>query len=162
MKKSYFPSSGNFYKGSLHCHSTVSDGRKTPEELMHLYKDMGFDFLAFTEHSQYRYYEPTAGLTVLDGVEIDVSFLSKDKYMATHHIVGIFPPGEAPEDRTQFELLEWEGIETGRKLINQIKRYNGLVIYAHPMWSLVTIEDIRAVVIDELGHKAWTQPIYFK
>ena len=33
MKKFLLPESGNYYKANLHCHSTYSDGRLTPEEL---------------------------------------------------------------------------------------------------------------------------------
>ena len=30
-----------FFKGNLHCHTTVSDGVLTPEEVVSLYRDMG-------------------------------------------------------------------------------------------------------------------------
>ena len=33
MKKYLLPENGNFYKANLHCHSTFSDGKWTPEEL---------------------------------------------------------------------------------------------------------------------------------
>ena len=33
MIKHLLPGSGNFYKANLHCHTTISDGRKTPEEV---------------------------------------------------------------------------------------------------------------------------------
>ena len=33
MKKYLLPESGNFYKANLHCHTTVSDGSMTPEEV---------------------------------------------------------------------------------------------------------------------------------
>ena len=36
-KKIYLlPKTGNLYKANLHCHSTVSDGSFTPEELMNI------------------------------------------------------------------------------------------------------------------------------
>ncbi len=40
----------NCYKANLHCHSTVSDGKMTPEELKKLYKDAGYHILAYTDH----------------------------------------------------------------------------------------------------------------
>ena len=38
------------YKANLHSHSTLSDGKLTPEELKKLYKDNGYDILAITDH----------------------------------------------------------------------------------------------------------------
>ena len=38
------------YKANLHCHSTVSDGKKTPEELKEMYKRHGYSILAITDH----------------------------------------------------------------------------------------------------------------
>ena len=39
-----------FYRGNMHCHSNLSDGYFSPEELKKLYKDMGYSFLAITDH----------------------------------------------------------------------------------------------------------------
>ena len=33
MKKYLLPENSNFYKANLHCHTTISDGRLTPEEI---------------------------------------------------------------------------------------------------------------------------------
>lgn len=38
------------YKANLHCHSTFSDGKKTPEELKEMYKSHGYSILAITDH----------------------------------------------------------------------------------------------------------------
>lgn len=40
------------YKANLHCHSVLSDGRKTPEELKEMYKSHGYDILAITDHER--------------------------------------------------------------------------------------------------------------
>lgn len=45
-----YSSSGNWYKGNLHCHSTISDGELSPEELIRLYEEEGYSFLAITDH----------------------------------------------------------------------------------------------------------------
>lgn len=50
MKKHLLPESGHFYKANLHCHSTLSDGQMTPEELKAHYKSMGYSVLAITDH----------------------------------------------------------------------------------------------------------------
>lgn len=37
-------------KGALHCHTTCSDGRLAPLEVLRLYREQGFDFVALTDH----------------------------------------------------------------------------------------------------------------
>ena len=41
-----------FFRGNLHCHTTMSDGAKTPDEVIATYQAMGYDFLAITDHRQ--------------------------------------------------------------------------------------------------------------
>ena len=40
----------NQYKANLHCHSTLSDGKRTPRELKEDYKAHGYHILAITDH----------------------------------------------------------------------------------------------------------------
>ena len=51
MKTFLLPESGSFYKANLHCHTTLSDGRKTPEEIKELYRSHGYSVVAFTDHN---------------------------------------------------------------------------------------------------------------
>ena len=37
-------------KGQLHVHTTFSDGRLTLQEATDVYEDLGFDFIAITDH----------------------------------------------------------------------------------------------------------------
>jgi len=37
-------------KGALHCHTTCSDGELKIEEAVKIYADLGFDFIALTDH----------------------------------------------------------------------------------------------------------------
>lgn len=50
MKKSLFHSDGQFYKANLHGHTTISDGQETPEEIKAIYKGMGYQIIAYTDH----------------------------------------------------------------------------------------------------------------
>ena len=38
------------YKANLHSHSTMSDGRLTPQQLKDAYKARGYSILAITDH----------------------------------------------------------------------------------------------------------------
>ena len=50
MKKYLLPREGQFYKANLHCHSTVSDGRWSPERLKEEYMARGYSVIAYTDH----------------------------------------------------------------------------------------------------------------
>jgi hypothetical protein len=50
MKKHLITEKGKFYKANFHCHSTISDGRNTPEEYRDYYKAHGYQILAITDH----------------------------------------------------------------------------------------------------------------
>ena len=39
-----------FYKANFHLHTTNSDGRRSPEEVIALYREQGYDVLAITDH----------------------------------------------------------------------------------------------------------------
>ena len=43
-------SEGHYYRGNLHGHSTFSDGHDSPEEVIRLYRQAGYDFTCLSEH----------------------------------------------------------------------------------------------------------------
>jgi len=50
MKKYLLPKTGKFYKANLHCHTTCSDGKLTPEQIKEAYKSRGYSVVAYTDH----------------------------------------------------------------------------------------------------------------
>ena len=50
MRKYLLPHTGNFYKANLHCHTNISDGRCTPEQIKEIYKANGYSVVAYTDH----------------------------------------------------------------------------------------------------------------
>lgn len=50
MKKYLLPETGNFYKANFHCHTNLSDGTLTPEEVKELYRSLGYSIVAYTDH----------------------------------------------------------------------------------------------------------------
>ncbi len=53
MKTYLLPQEGSFYKANMHSHTTLSDGKFTPEEVKQRYKDAGYAVFAYTEHTHY-------------------------------------------------------------------------------------------------------------
>ena len=55
LRQAAFGGEEKLLKGGLHCHTTRSDGRGTPEEVIRLHASNGYDFLALTDHRIYNY-----------------------------------------------------------------------------------------------------------
>ena len=72
MKQYLLPNTKGSYKANLHAHTTISDGKLSPEELKALYKANGYSVVAYTDHDVFI---PHPELTdsdflALSGVEI--------------------------------------------------------------------------------------------
>ena len=71
-------------KGNLHAHTTFSDGRFPVEEVVSRYRDLGYDFLAITDHDDliepdYWFNIPAGDdrMIILPGVELDYKPLAQ-------------------------------------------------------------------------------------
>jgi len=123
-----FRHKGLWFKGNLHSHTTVSDGKLTPKQLVYLYKNRGYSFLALTDHNKI---SDTSHLTseeflVIPGIEVDVDkALLGEKY----HIVGI-------------GIKEEIKPSTAQEAIDLIRELGGLAWVAHPYWSMLTFHDL--------------------
>jgi hypothetical protein len=77
-------------KGSLHVHTNYSDGHFSPSRMAEIYRDLGFDFIAVTDHEYllkpaYKKLFPlkVPGIMVLAGIELEPQFLYY------HHVLEI-------------------------------------------------------------------------
>src|SRR5215470_4363806 len=71
-------------RGNLHAHTTFSDGVRPADEVVERYRELGYDFIAITDHEDridddYWLRLPTGGdgILVLPGVELDYRPLSQ-------------------------------------------------------------------------------------
>lgn len=121
-----FDGSRKLYKGNLHLHTTLSDGRKTPEEAMEIYKSAGYDFLAITDHRKVSVKTQNySGLTVLQGIEFDFNLPGQ-----VIHLLGIGADEQIAAAVERFH--------SPQQAINKINEFGGAAILAHPAWSLNT------------------------
>ena len=143
MKKYLIPQEGNFYKANLHCHSTISDGHWTPEEIKERYMAQGYSVVAYTDHNEL---VPHNDLTdenfvALNGIEYGVNNMefgvTKSKFRKNCDIgmIALKPDNfityhKANEDFTLRYLPEVinELIDGGRKM-------GFFVTHNHPTWS---------------------------
>ncbi len=143
MKKYLLPENGTFYKANLHCHSTFSDGKWTPEEIKEKYMRHGYSVVAFTDH---RTLYSQAHLTdenflSLDGYEIDVSeTLDTGRgYKKTCHFCLIAKrQGTAQPDFGDEDTYTPENIS---RIMKSAREKGFFVTYNHPNWSLEDFSD---------------------
>lgn len=120
-----FQKEGNWYKGNLHTHTTESDGQRTKEEVIRLYREAGYDFLALTDHWVESDTMMQDGMLLLSGCEWDTGDMIKHPI---YHILGIAMQRKVGLERTNTYPPQF--------LIDQIRKAGGIAILAHPMWSL--------------------------
>ena len=119
-----FTQPGTWYKGSLHIHSTASDGERTPQEVIAWYRDRGYHFVAFTDHMVLaRGQQLDDGFVVLGGIEVH----GTDPQSGDYHIVGLGL--NAPPD-----LLGWPHTPL-QGAIDGLRAVGALVALAHPYWT---------------------------
>lgn len=128
-----FDGNRKLYKANLHLHTTLSDGRKTPEEARAIYKENGYDFLAITDHRK------VTTQTMTDGDLISIQSIEFDFFLIGQviHIVGI------GVDDSITEVLP--KLTSPQRAITGIHAAGGLAILAHPAWSLNTPEVINGL-----------------
>lgn len=137
-----FPTGGIWCKGNLHTHTTNSDGKLSPEETAAKYKELGHDFISFTDHRRYIYNKhlQSNDFIVIPGFEIDVNPPGTNM---CHHIVGIrsrisqknYPDGY------QFTHLEYKGLSTVQEAVDDLNAHDNFTFYCHPVWSRVETDD---------------------
>ena len=135
-RKDSFIADGGWYKGNLHCHTTISDGKVSPEEVVEIYKSHGYSFLAMTDHNIYDY---SAGYSTPDfltfpAVECNVNVTGATS--KCYHFVGYNDGGDGMfPDGFRTEVPEWRGISTAQGIIDNLRMHDNQVILAHPVWS---------------------------
>ena len=130
-------------KLGLHTHTTRSDGHKTPEEAIAVYKAAGYDAIALTDHWVYGPGGEADGLTVLSGCEYNVFGIDEwTGVTETYHIVGVGMTRDPEIPAEYMENHDGRIRDRVRDLVARIRRAGGLAILAHPAWSLNTPEQI--------------------
>lgn len=149
MRPSAFTAPGRFWRGNLHCHSTLSDGVLSPEEVCRRYRAEGYDFLALTDHFIGRYGYPiadtlgfrTKGFTTLLGAELHSGAMANGELW---HILAVGLPADfAPSNSPDFHPLPDQ--ESGNELATRAMAAGAFVAIAHPQWSGLTLADARAL-----------------
>jgi hypothetical protein len=126
-----FPAPGQWYKGNLHTHTTVSDGLLSPEECIRQYRARDYDFLALTDHSAVTEVAgPGDGdFLLLLGAELDGD---RSDIGESFHVVAfaLTHAAPVPQKPTVAAAIQWA------------KDHGGDAFVAHPAWSGLVIQDL--------------------
>ena len=143
-----FEGKGNWYKGNLHCHSTMSDGTLSPEKLVEIYKGEGYSFLAFSDHRVFTNCKEfnTDDFLIMPAVENDV-LVNNAKCFHINGIQGskahvLNAKNEPLQHRDRFERPLWEGLVTVQKMTDDLNHTGNLVMFNHPVWSANELDDL--------------------
>jgi len=146
-----------FYKACLHTHSTVSDGKLTPQQLRDAYKAKGYSILAITDHSVMVEHQALnqPDFLLLTGAEIDLDIYTdrfgKDGRRERHLcLIGKDPkklwvpfrdprpiPSSVPYEAA-CEIADMSRLgttENTNQVIAECNRQGFLVTYNHPTGS---------------------------
>lgn len=167
MRRYLLPERGKDYKANLHCHTTVSDGALTPEEVKRIYREQGYSIVAYTDHELLVPHHDLADAEFLplSGVEFAINGPGKTwPEMKVCHICCIAMDPEiigtpglsrwyvAASRLTKNEHLAHAipgtadypreyGARGVSALIAMIRKQNFFVTYNHPSWSQEDLDD---------------------
>ena len=162
MKKYLLPRSGRFFKAGMHTHTTVSDGKMTPEETKAAYKALGYAIVAFPDHEVIVPHPELRDEDFLPitGYELSISQVwtpfakcyHLNVYMpdADRKVSDTFCVSHVKEAWMQHVPIELRDQGTERRpydkefvarIIDIANREGCLVSYNHPVWSNQSYED---------------------
>ncbi|MBM4034459.1 MAG: hypothetical protein FJ291_22160 [Planctomycetes bacterium] len=129
-----FACEGQWMKGNLHTHTTVSDGALAPQARVDAYAARGYDFLALTDHDHLADLRAldAQGLILIRGIEV---VCANPTGGPGYHLVGL----DLPEG---FALPRSKQIQT---VVDAILDHGGQAVIAHPYWTGQNIKDLEVV-----------------
>jgi hypothetical protein len=141
MRPVPFDQPGRFYRGNLHTHSTRSDGSRSPSEVCRFYQEMGYHFLAITDHFMDRYGYPitdsspywTDGFITLLGAELHAGRIENGEIW---HILAVGLPSDFEPNQAG---------ETGPQIARRALDAGAFVSVAHPAWYSLSENDVLSL-----------------
>jgi len=129
-----FEARGSWFKGNLHAHSTNSDGSRTCEQLVELYRSAGYNFLSVTDHGVLTDTRDYCGrdFVTIPGEEISVGASEVGTFF---HIVGVNICRQLP-------IEDYDRGISPQRAIDLIREAGGVAILAHPYWSGLNHHDL--------------------
>ena len=169
VRKYFIPAEGNFYKANLHTHTTVSDGKLTPEEAKERFKSLGYSVVAYTDHELMVPHPELCDseFLALTGYELSINEAVKPPFTRTYHLNYYSPDIDRSASRTMAVSSVWNkehmqcritdemrALSTERRVYSKefVQRIvdlgnaeGALISYNHPVWSLQSRQDYEGL-----------------
>ena len=116
LENPYLDQSTPFLKGNLHAHTTESDGKRSPQDVVDDYAARGYDFLMISDHDKLTHPSRVdgRGMVMIPGNEIS----AKGPHLLHINAKTLIPP---QEDR--------------QKVIDAINEEKSYAVLNHPNWQ---------------------------
>lgn len=116
LSSTYDADGNTWLRGNIHTHSTESDGKKPPQEVVNFYAELGYDFLMISDHEKLTPVEGLdgKGMTLIPGSEISAKGPHLLHVGAKTHVL--------PDPDRQ-------------KVLDLIKQDGGISVMNHPNWQ---------------------------
>lgn len=139
---------GCFYKANLHCHTTFSDGKMTPQEVKEHYQKNGYNIVAFTDHSKYVYHKELLSEDFLPvaGFEAAWTCLDPDHKPLKFKLCHMNFWARDPENAVMIPESFAYDVGVINRYIKDMKKLGWLCALNHPGWSLQTGEEVNSIV----------------
>ncbi len=144
---------GAFYKGNLHCHSTFSDGRLTPEQLKNAYRRKGYQFLLYSDHNLHTHFQHLSDpdFLVLRGFEGELRVPAATPHKAFHLLflkkpdVLLSAPFRPYGHLEPVPVPDYTGADSLKAYIARQEVRGYMTIFNHPYWSFNDEQDIACL-----------------
>ena len=159
MKTYLLPRDGQFYKANMHSHTTLSDGKFTPEEVKCSYKEHGYSIFAYTEHTHYHDLRHLADEAFLPLPSYEIALVNRNRpaYLsdsippldatpgcyspagAHHEAIHLNLFAKEPDTAHEIDLSGLKGMpwpDNINEAIRLAKDAGFFVCFNHPHWSL--------------------------
>jgi len=151
MQHPAFARPGSFFRGNIHTHSTVSDGKLEPAEVCRRYAEAGYDFICLSDHFVGQYGYPvtdtrghrTNRFTTILGAEVHSGRMANGELW---HLLAVgLPLDFAPSGQERFDPID--SAEAPDALARRCAAAGAFVAVAHPEWNGTTPEDARLIAV---------------
>ncbi|HEU5316175.1 MAG TPA: CehA/McbA family metallohydrolase [Chloroflexota bacterium] len=121
-------------RGNLHCHTTQSDGRLSPQDTIDWFANAGYQLLALTDHNTVT--DPSGldarGMCLLTSSEVTAQ---GGELGGSYHLISLGLPTGAALPPVTAHVAE---------SVARLREQGALVFIAHPHWSGLSVADLTA------------------
>lgn len=148
MKRFLLPDGLPEYKANLHCHTTLSDGKLTPQQIKESYLNAGYSVVAFSDHDEFHTHNDLtdARFLAINSYESEIA----DRAEPSSHVRKVyhfccFAKTDGVDYEEVLPIPDYRDKDAVNAYIQALRDKGFLVQYNHPVWSLQESEDLHGI-----------------